>query len=58
MSKSDELRAALIRNFNEGEWQASTRAPLYDGGRCARLVGPREGMPGRKLGCVLMIWCG
>jgi uncharacterized cupin superfamily protein len=33
----DELRAKLIRNFNDVKLETSDRAPLYDGGMGARL---------------------
>jgi len=48
---SEELRRKLIRNFDEVEFETADRAPLYDGGRCAGLIGPREGLPGRRIGC-------
>lgn len=48
---SDELRAKLVRNIEQVEWQASTRAPLYDGGRSAGVIGKRvAGTAARKLG--------
>ena len=52
---SDELRRKLIRNFDELELEKSDRAPLYDGTRSARVIGPREGLPGRKIGCSIDI---
>jgi uncharacterized cupin superfamily protein len=45
------LRETLIRNFDEAPLEASTRAPLYDGSRSAGVIGPRQGLPGRKIGC-------
>lgn len=45
-----DLRTALIRNFNEVQLQTAERAPLYDGGASASVVGPRL-MPGRRIGC-------
>jgi uncharacterized cupin superfamily protein len=48
---AEQLRRTLIRNFDEAEFEVSDRAPLYDGARSARLLGPRQGMPGRKIGC-------
>jgi uncharacterized cupin superfamily protein len=45
------LRDQLIRNFNEVELKTDERAPLYDGTRAAPVIGPRAGLPGRKIGC-------
>jgi len=45
------LREALIRNVDDAALETSTRAPLYDGGRSAGVIGPRQGQPGRKIGC-------
>jgi uncharacterized cupin superfamily protein len=45
------LRETLIRNFDEAPLETSTRAPLYDGSRSAGVIGPRQGLPGRKIGC-------
>lgn len=45
-----DLRTALIRNFNEVQLQTAERAPLYDGGASASVVGPHL-MPGRRIGC-------
>ena len=47
----EELRRRLIRNFDEVELETSDRAPLYDGARSAGVVGPRQGLAGRKIGC-------
>jgi uncharacterized cupin superfamily protein len=47
----EDLRHALIRNFDEVDLETETRAPLYDGGRSAGVIGPRAGLPGRKIGC-------
>jgi uncharacterized cupin superfamily protein len=48
---ADDLRAALVRNVDEVEWQTSDRAPRYDGGRAAAVIGPRvKGAVARKLG--------
>ncbi len=52
---SDDLRRQLIRNFEEVEWSTSDRTPLYDGARSAGLIGPREGLAGRKIGCSIDI---
>jgi uncharacterized cupin superfamily protein len=46
-----DLRHTLIRNFEEVDLETSTRAPLYDGAQCAGLIGPGEGMAGRRIGC-------
>ena len=48
---SEELRRQLIRNFDEVELETADRAPLYDGGRSAQVIGPRAGLAGRKIGC-------
>jgi uncharacterized cupin superfamily protein len=45
------LRETLIRNFDEAPLETSTRAPLYDGSRSAGVIGVRQGLPGRKIGC-------
>ena len=45
------LRETLIRNFDEAPLETSTRAPLYDGARSAGVIGARQGLPGRKIGC-------
>lgn len=47
----DTLRRTLIRNFEDAELEIADRAPLYDGGLTAQLIGPRVGLPGRKIGC-------
>ncbi|MFM2446310.1 MAG: hypothetical protein RI936_757 [Pseudomonadota bacterium] len=44
------LRERLIRNFNEVALETSSRAPLYDGGQCGGVQGPREGTAARRLG--------
>lgn len=44
---ADELRAKLIRNFNEVELRTETRAPHYDGAQGARLA---RGTAARHLG--------
>jgi uncharacterized cupin superfamily protein len=46
---SEELRRQLIRNLDEVDLQASDRAPLYDGGLCASVIGPRAGQAPRKI---------
>jgi uncharacterized cupin superfamily protein len=46
---ADELRARLIRNFDDAALQRETRAPLYDS-HCARLA---EGTAARKLGATI-----
>jgi uncharacterized cupin superfamily protein len=51
MSKVDELRDKLIRNFDEAEFETMTRAPLYDGARGASVIGSKRGLSGRKIGC-------
>ncbi len=45
-----KLREQLIRNFNEVALETSSRAPLYDGGQCGGVQGPREGTAARRLG--------
>jgi uncharacterized cupin superfamily protein len=45
------LRETLIRNFEEAPLESSTRTPLYDGARSASVIGVRQGLPGRKIGC-------
>jgi uncharacterized cupin superfamily protein len=45
------LRETLIRNFDDAPLEISTRAPLYDGSRSAGVIGARQGLPGRKIGC-------
>jgi uncharacterized cupin superfamily protein len=45
------LRETLIRNFDEAPLETSTRAPLYDGSRSAGVIGARQGLAGRKIGC-------
>lgn len=48
---SDKLRAKLVRNFEQVQWQTSTREPLYDGSRSAAVIGERvAGTAARKLG--------
>ena len=47
MTKADELRAKLIRNFKEATLQTSDRAPHYEGGRSVRLFTEDD----RKIGC-------
>ena len=44
------LRNKLIRNYLEQPRERSDRAPLYDGGECAGVIGPREGTVATKLG--------
>ena len=34
----EDLRAKLIRNFNDAKLETSDRAPLYDGSQSARLA--------------------
>ena len=49
-----ELRAKLVRNFDEVECETSDRAPLYDGGCAASVIGPRvAGTAARKLGAAV-----
>jgi uncharacterized cupin superfamily protein len=45
------LRETLIRNYDDVALETSDRAPLYDGSRSAGVIGPRQGLPGRKIGC-------
>jgi len=53
---TNELRARLVRNFNEVRFEAHTREPAYAGSRYAGLVGPREaGTAARKLGAAVDI---
>jgi uncharacterized cupin superfamily protein len=53
---AEELRAQLIRNLDEVEWETSTRAPLYDGGRAAAVIGRRTpGAVASKLGATIDI---
>lgn len=47
MSVIDDLRAKLIRNWNEVELRTGTRAPYYDGIQYARLA---NGTAAKKLG--------
>ncbi|HTT11802.1 MAG TPA: cupin domain-containing protein [Burkholderiaceae bacterium] len=50
MSRSDALRAALVRNFDEVERKTMQRAPLYES-QGGRVIGPRVGgAAARKLG--------
>ena len=48
----DELRAKLIRNFNDVVPESSDRAPLYDGVRSARLA---RGTAAQKMGASIDI---
>ena len=53
---ANDLRARLIRNFDEVEFDTAARAPLYDGGRAASVIGPRvAGVAARKLGAAVDI---
>ena len=53
---TNELRAKLVRNFNEVELEAANRAPLYDGERSAGVIGPRvAGAAACKLGAAIDI---
>jgi uncharacterized cupin superfamily protein len=55
MSRADELRAQLVRNFDEVELQPMVRAPLY-ATESARVIGPRvAGAVARKLGASIDI---
>src|SRR5919198_2438929 len=50
MSRVEELRAALVRNMDEANFEDMQRAPLYES-HCARVIGPGvEGTVARKLG--------
>ena len=51
MSDAAALREKLVRNFNEVKLETMDRAPLYDGAQGAGVIGPRQGLPGRKIGC-------
>jgi uncharacterized cupin superfamily protein len=52
----DDLRAKLVRNVNDVALDTATRAPLYDGGRSASVIGPRvAGAVARKLGAAVDI---
>jgi len=51
---TNDLRARLIRNFDAVDFDTATRAPLYDGGRSAGVIGPRiEGCAARRLGAAI-----
>jgi uncharacterized cupin superfamily protein len=51
---AEALRAKLIRNIDDAEFDVATRAPLYDGGRSASVIGPRvAGAAARKLGAAI-----
>lgn len=52
MSAIDDLRAKLIRNWNEVDLRTGTRAPHYDGIRSARLA---HGTAAKKLGTTIDI---
>jgi uncharacterized cupin superfamily protein len=53
---ADDLRAKLIRSIDAVEFDTSIRAPLYDGGRSAGVIGPRvAGAAARKLGAAIDI---
>jgi uncharacterized cupin superfamily protein len=52
---SEDLRSKLIRNVDAVQLAVSQRAPLYDGGQSAGVIGAREGLPGRKIGCAVDI---
>ena len=53
---TSDLRAKLIRNVNEVEFDTTSRAPLYDGGRSAGVIGPRvAGAAARRLGAAVDI---
>jgi uncharacterized cupin superfamily protein len=55
MSRSDELRARLIRNIDQIELHDMERAPLYES-RCGPVIGPRvAGAAARKLGASIDI---
>ena len=47
-----ELRATLIRNFNDAPLETSDRAPLYDGSQSARLA---RGTAAQKMGASIDI---
>ena len=50
--KADDLRAKLIRNFNDVALETSDRAPLYDGAQSARLA---RGTAAQKMGASIDI---
>ncbi len=51
---TSDLRAKLVRNIDEVVFETSDRAPLYDGGRSAGVIGPRlAGVMARKLGAAI-----
>ncbi len=51
---TSDLRAKLVRNIDEVVFETSDRAPLYDGGRSAGVIGPRlAGVVARKLGAAI-----
>jgi uncharacterized cupin superfamily protein len=51
-----DLRMKLVRNFDAVDFETSDRAPLYDGGRSASVIGPRvAGAVARGLGASIDI---
>ena len=53
---TSDLRAKLVRNFDEVTYETADRAPLYDGGRSAGVIGPRvAGAAARRLGAAVDI---
>jgi uncharacterized cupin superfamily protein len=52
MSTSDDLRAKLVRNWNDAELRTESRAPHYDGARFGRLA---PGTAAKKLGASIDI---
>ena len=48
----EDLRAKLIRNFNDAKLETSDRAPLYDGAQSARLA---RGTAAQKMGASIDI---
>ena len=50
--KTEDLRAKLIRNFNDVTLETSDRAPLYDGAQSARLA---RGTAAQKMGASIDI---
>jgi uncharacterized cupin superfamily protein len=53
---TSDLRAKLVRNFDEVAFETADRAPLYDGGRSGGVIGPRvAGAAARRLGAAVDI---
>jgi uncharacterized cupin superfamily protein len=52
MSASDDLRAKLVRNWNDADLRTESRAPYYEGVRFGRLA---PGTAAKKLGATIDI---